>query len=348
MPSASTSRAVLAVLATLALILTLVMIRPFAGALFVAAVLAAAMNPWVGWLARFLGGRRSIASGILTVGLVAVVLLPLATLGAVLAKQVVEGIAWVRQTLQGQGLQGLVAYLPGLFQDPALQLLTQLPREAIEIQQLVEREGGRAFAALSGLITATGTALLQTGLFLVAFFFFLSDGRWLVDWVKEAIPLKPGQAAELLEDFRRVTVAVLASTLLTAGLQALVALVGFLVARVPNSAFFTLVVFVLALVPVGLATAAVLLVAVLQLANGHTLSAVFLAAWAVGAVAMVDNLVKPLLLRSGLAIHGGVIFFALIGGLAAFGVVGIVAGPLVVAFLVAVVRLHQRDSGGAR
>ena len=348
MASASTSRAVLAVLALVALVLTLALIRPFAGALFLAAVLAAAMSPWEAWLARLLGGRHSIASGIMTVGLVAVVILPLATLGTVLVKQVVEGIAWVRQTLQGEGLQGLVSYLPGVLQDPALQLLGQLPKEAVEIQQLVEREGGRAFQAVSGVISATGTVLLQTALFLVAFFFFLADGRWLAGWLKEAIPLRPGQAAELLEDFRRVTVAVLASTLLTAGLQALVALAGFLVARVPNTAFFTLVVFILALVPVGLATAAVLLVAVLQLANGHTLAALFLVAWALGAVAMVDNLVKPLLLRSGLAIHGGVIFFALIGGLAAFGVVGIVAGPLVVAFLVAVVRLHRRDFGGAR
>ncbi len=348
MASASTSRAVLAVLAILALGLTLVMILPFAGALFVAAVLAAALSPWATWLARLIGGRRSLASGILTTGMVVAVILPLATLGAVLVKQVVDGIAWVRQTLQGQGLQGLIAWLPGALQDPALQLLGQLPKEAIEIQQLVEREGGRAFHAVSGVISATGTALLHIAIFLVAFFFFLADGRALVDWVKEAIPLKPGQAAELLEDFRRVTVAVLASTLLVAVLQAAVALVGFLVARVPNSAFFALVVFLLALVPVGLATAAVLLVGVLQLANGHTLAAVFLAAWALGAVATGDNVVRPLLLRSGLAIHGGVIFFALIGGLAAFGVVGIVAGPLVVAFLVAVVRLHRRDFGGAR
>ena len=56
-----------------------------------------------------------------------------------------------------------------------------------------------------------------------------------------------------------------------------------------------------------------------------------------------DNLVKPLLMRGRMEVHGAVIFFALLGGLAMFGPVGLVAGPLILSFFLAVVRMCQRD-----
>ena len=61
---------------------------------------------------------------------------------------------------------------------------------------------------------------------------------------------------------------------------------------------------------------------------------------------MVDNVVKPLFIRGGVPIHGAVIFFALFGGLAAFGPVGFLVGPLAVSFLVAVVRMYRRGTIG--
>lgn len=348
MAAPQTARLVLAFMAALALLLTVLMVRPFATALFVAAVFAAALHPFSERLARLLRGRRSLAAGLVTLLLVLAVVGPVATLTAMLVRQVSEGLRWARDALQSQGLGGLVAYLPQFLREQATELLAQLPQGTEEIQALLEKEGARAAKALGSVVSATGTALVQTVLFLVAFFFLLVDGEALVRWIKEAVPLKPGQAAELLEDFRRVTVAVLASTVATAGAQAALALLGYAVAGVPNALFFGFVTFVVALVPIGLATLMVVGLAVLKIATGHLVAGIFLAAWAVGVVATIDNVVKPLLMRRGLAIHPVVIFFAFIGGMAAFGPVGILLGPLVTAFLIAVVRLYQRDYGGAR
>ncbi len=348
MAAPNTARLVLALLAALALLLTVLMVRPFATALFVAAVFAAALHPSTERLARLLRGRRSLAAGLVTLLLILAVVGPVATLVAMLVRQVGEGLRWARGALQSQGLEGLVAYLPQFLRDPAAQLLAELPQGTQEIQALLEQQGARAAGAIGSVVSATGTALVQTILFLVAFFFLLVDGAGLVRWIKEAVPLKPGQAAELFEDFRRVTVAVLASTIATAGAQAALALLGYVVAGVPNALFFGVVTFVVALVPIGLATLMVVALAILKIATGHLAAGIFLAAWAVGVVATIDNVVKPLLMRRGLSIHPVVIFFAFIGGMAAFGPVGLLLGPLVVAFLIAVVRLYQRDYGGAR
>ncbi|HEU4384077.1 MAG TPA: AI-2E family transporter [Anaeromyxobacteraceae bacterium] len=347
MAARNTARLTLAVMAALALLLTALMVRPFAGAVFVAAVFAATLYPFMERLARLLRGRRSLAAGLVTLLLVLAVVGPVGTLVAMLVGQVGQGLLWAREAMQSQGIEGLVATLPQFLRQPAAEWLASLPRGAQEIQALLEQEGARAASAIGSVVSATGSALLQSILFLVAFFFLLVDGAALVEWIKKSVPLKPGQAAELFEDFRRVTVAVLASTIATAGAQAVLALAGYLVAGVPNALFFAAVTFAVALVPIGLATLVVVALAVLKIATGHLVAGIFLAAWAVGVVSTIDNVVKPLLMRRGLAIHPVVIFFAFIGGMAAFGPVGLLLGPLAVSFLIAVVRLYRRDYTGA-
>ena len=58
---------------------------------------------------------------------------------------------------------------------------------------------------------------------------------------------------------------------------------------------------------------------------------------------LIDNVVKPYLIRGGIELHGAVVFFALLGGLSYFGPVGLIAGPLVVSFFLAVIRMWDRD-----
>jgi predicted PurR-regulated permease PerM len=139
-------------------------------------------------------------------------------------------------------------------------------------------------------------------------------------------------------------VAVLLSSIATSVAQSLAALLGYLVAGVPHPVFFGFVTFLVALVPVLGATPMVVAIAVLQLATGRTLPGFFLLAWAVP-VSLIDNFVKPALLRRGLAVHPVVIFFTLIGGIAAFGALGILLGPLALAFLLAAIRMIRRDQG---
>ena len=91
-----------------------------------------------------------------------------------------------------------------------------------------------------------------------------------------------------------------------------------------------------------------LAVSLLLVVLGHPWSALFLALWGIFVVGLVDNIVKPLLVKRGLSMHGGIVFFARLGGLAAFGSVGLIAGPLSVAFFLALVRIYERDFARAK
>ncbi len=346
MATAKTARIVLILLMLFALTLVAFIAAPFGTAFFLAAVLSGALQPWMDGLAGFFRGRRSLAAGLLTLGVLLAAVVPLAVLAATAVKEIAGGFQWLREALGAHGMSGLLERLPGPLRQMGARLATDVPQALDQLQALAASEGGRAAAAVGGIISATTSAVIQTAIMLVTLFFLLADGQRLVDWLDEAIPLKRGQFVELLADFRKVTLAVILSTLASAGVQTVVAFIGYLIGGVPNALFFTLLTFVLALMPALGASVGTAAVALLQLVTGHTASAVFLGAWIVP-VALVDNVVKPLVLKGkgGLEIHAAVIFFSLLGGLAAFGLVGVIAGPLIMAFLVSVLRMYRRDYG---
>jgi predicted PurR-regulated permease PerM len=184
---------------------------------------------------------------------------------------------------------------------------------------------------------------LHATFMLIALFFLLVRGDELVTWLDEVSPLARGQTRELLAAFKRVSYAVIVSTLITGAVQALAALVGYLIARVPNPVFFALMTFFFAFIPAIGAGVVCVAAAALLFLTGHPYLAIFLALWGIFVVGLVDNVVKPLLIRRGMELHGAVVFFALVGGLAAFGAIGLLVGPLVVSFFLALVRMYHRD-----
>jgi predicted PurR-regulated permease PerM len=333
----------LVALAVLAVVLTALLIAPFWKALFLAAFLAGALRTPMEWLAARLGGRRAVAAMIVTVGMVLVVLVPVAGLGAILVGQVAGGIQWFRGVLESEGVRGLIERIPQTIQHAGQALLRLVPEPEQQLRALASKQGGEAAARLGGVLAATGGFVLHAVLMLIAFFFLLTDGERLVAWIDASLPLRPGQVRALLGDFRRTSVSVLVATVGTAAIQSVVALAGYLIAAAPNPIFLVLATFVISLVPALGAAVVVVLVGVLLLATGHALAGGFLVLWGVAVVSIADNVARPYLLKGGIALHGGVVFFALLGGLAAFGGIGLVVGPLVVTFLVAVMRLYRAE-----
>jgi predicted PurR-regulated permease PerM len=343
-----TSHRFVLLLVVAAVLLTALVIRPFWAAFFVAAVLAAAFHSWMERLARRVRGRRQLAAGIITIGVLLALVLPIAGLGAVLVNQAIDAVGWFRRALEYEGVWGLIRRLPGPFEDLARRALAALPDPGQQVQQLAKEQGGTAAAAVGTVLSATGSLVFQTTMMLIAFFFFLTDGRSLTRWIGESLPLRRGQFIELLEEFRRTSVSVLVSTVATAGIQTGTALVAYLIARVPNTIFITLLTFIIALIPSVGGASVVVVVGLVQIATGEPLWGALLVGWGLVVVSLVDNFARPLLLKGGMELHGGIVFFALLGGLGVWGTVGLILGPLVVTFLISVLRLYRRDYGGGR
>ena len=111
----------------------------------------------------------------------------------------------------------------------------------------------------------------------------------------------------------------------------------------PQPLFFAGATFLVAFIPAVGAASVCLVAAGLLYVTGHPYMALFLALWGFLVVGLVDNIVKPYLVKSGMEMHGAVVFFSLIGGIAAFGMIGLLAGPLAMAMLLALLRMYHRD-----
>ena len=337
------ARRFLFVLLLASMLLVGVVAWPLASALLMAAVLAVVLAPWENRLSARLGGRRGLASGILVLSALLLLIAPLIALTAVLVKEASDGIKFMLEFVRSEDMTGLIAKLPGPLQELAGNALARFG----DLNQLVEKnlsaQGPRAASAVGTALLATGSLVVELVMMLIALFFLLVGGRELLAWLDDVLPLHPRQTRELLADFKKISYVVIVATLITAGVQSLAALVGYLIARVPHPIFFACVTFFIALIPAVGAASVCLFAALMLLVTGHSYMAIFLAAWGLGVVGMIDNVVKPYLIKGQVDMGGAVVFFSLVGGISAFGMVGLVVGPLALAAFLSLLRVYQRD-----
>ena len=346
-PSESSARRALQIMLLGSLILVLAVFRPFGAALFLAAVLAMVLWPLHQWLTARFRGHAAPAAGVLVVLLIALVLGPLVGLSAFLVAETANGVQFVSETLRSEGTRGLIEKLPDTLERQVLRLLERVEIDSAElmksVQERLAQAGGSAAAALGAAVSATGSLLFQGTMMVLALFFFLTNKVGLINWLDEASPLRRGQTSELFAEFVRVCKSVIVSTAATALVQSVVALVGYFIAGVPYPFFFFAVTFIIAFIPALGAASVCMAAAGVRLLMGHPWAALFLVIYAIVVVGLVDNVVKPLLMKDGVRMHGAVVFFALLGGLAAFGAMGLLIGPLAVALFLAMLRMYQRD-----
>ena len=348
MGSREGARRVFIALILLALGLVFVLAWPFGSALIFAMVLSATLFPLHRRLTSRFRGQESLSAGLICLGVILLLLIPMGGVAAFIISETLSGVRFVSQTVQSDGMLSLIDNLPSWLQHPAHVLVDSLAEDPQRLNEELRRRasthGGQVARVMSQALTATGAILVQLTMALIALFFLLVDGARFVSWIEENSPLMKGQVRELLTEFRTVSRSVLVSSVLTAGVQAIAALLGYLIAGAPQALFFGLLTFLIAFIPAVGAGGVCLFVALLMLVIGKTWAAIFLGLWVLP-VGLVDNLIKPLLVRRDMHMHGGVIFFALVGGIAAFGLVGLLLGPLVVTFLLALVRIYSRDFG---
>jgi predicted PurR-regulated permease PerM len=330
-----------------AIVLVALTFSPLWEALLVAAVLAGTTHGWYRRLTRRLGDRPRLAATLMTIGVISLVLVPVGAVGAVIVREGIEAATYVRAALEEGGLEELITRLPDRLENPLRRLAESLPVGAATISEQAAAGGWTVARFASSLVSSASRALFNLAMMLIAYFALLLDGPRLLRWLEAVSPLRDERTHELFADFGRVSRSVLGSALASALAQSVVAWIGFAIARVPNSIFFAFLTGLAALVPVVGTPLISLPIAGLLLATGNTWQGVFLAVYAIGVISVVDNVVKPLVVRGGMHLNGALVFFSLIGGLMAFGGIGLIVGPLAVTFFLAMVRFSRRDGGSS-
>jgi predicted PurR-regulated permease PerM len=330
----------------IAAVLVGIVIHPLWKPLFLGGVLATALSRPHEQLTRFLRGHRGVAASIITFVSVIMLLGPVASVVIIAARQAFDALVALRSLLANDGLARLIAKLPGPLVDLVNRIREVVPGAgpgelAGELPEKLLQGSGWAASVAGGAVRMTSQVAFDVGIMLLTMHVLLLDGRRLVVWLMEVSPLERVETQTLLVEFKKATRAILTSTLATASVQGLVSMIGYVIAGAPRPIFFGIVTFLCAFIPgVGTGLVALPMTAWLFF-SGHHGAAVFLLVYFVLVISMVDNLLKPLLMKSGMRMHGAIVFLSLVGGILSMGGVGLVAGPLVLTFFLAMVRLRN-------
>ncbi len=169
-------------------------------------------------------------------------------------------------------------------------------------------------------------------------FFFYRDGMSLVRQIRQALRNIIGDRIDhYINSVTATTRAVVYGIGLTALAQALLAGIGYAVAGAPNPILLTIITFMVAMIPFGTPFAWGG-VALWLLSQGHTTEGIGLGLWGILVISWVDNLIRPMVISGATKIPFILIFIGVLGGLTAFGFVGLFIGPVLLAIMLAVWR----------
>jgi predicted PurR-regulated permease PerM len=318
--------------------------QPLLWAILIGSVLA----PANARLAGRLGGRPRLASTITTLLTVALFVLPVAVIAGAVAAQAAQllggldprapGVTGISTLDVGQvpWLAGPLEWLGRYTSISAEQVQAWLVAGARRLLQSLASTGG------TFVIGALGT-VISFALMLFVLFFVLRDGPGVARKVVRMLPIEERRRTRLWEHVTEVTRAVFMGIGLTALVQGTLVGVGFWIAGLPSPLVFGVAGALFALVPL-VGTVIIWAPGAAYLAlHGDYAHATFLALWGVLAVGSIDNLLRPLLISGRSEVPTLAVFLGVMGGLSAFGFIGLFLGPIVLGLLVALFRFQSEE-----
>ena len=306
----------------------LYVIRAFLLTILIAAIASGMVYPLYARLVRLFGGRSSVASGVTIVATLLLVVGPLLTVVGLLVNQAAAISTTIRPVVER------------LVNEPtyAEEVLRRVPGyERIEPYrgQIITSAGNLVNAAgmflvnsLSSTTRGTVTFVFHFIILLYTMFFLLRDGPGMRDGVLARMPLSDAEAQLMKDRFLSITRATLKGTLVVGVVQGTLAGIAFVVAGIPNALFWTVVMIVLSVLPVVGSAIVWVPACIVLMATGQTAAGILLAAYCALVVGSVDNVLRPRLVGQDTQMHELTILFSTLGGIATFGPVGFVIGPI--------------------
>jgi predicted PurR-regulated permease PerM len=336
----------LLIVTAIALYLCWLMVKPFVGVLMWAAVLVIVFYP----IHRRLVERtnRPSLSALLSCALVVLTILVPVVLVTLAVINELSGAV--------QNVQAAINYVFDPSSPITGRLLGWVSR-FIDVERLRSGEylaqqlggisgglAGRTLGVIGGLIGA----IVQMFFVVFTMYYLFRDGDRIFATIKNSLPLNEEQSLSIMERTKEVVGASVYGVLAIAVIQGTLGGLAFWVLGVPSAIVWGVVMTFLSMIPM-LGAFLVWVPAAIYLAlTGHYVKAVMLVLWGTLVIGMIDNFLRPKLVGGRTRLHELLIFFAVLGGLHVFGVLGIVLGPVVLALAMSLIEVFRAADASAQ
>jgi predicted PurR-regulated permease PerM len=334
------------VITLLVLYFSYLIIKPYLLDIFMALVLFFTAKPLYHALTRLLRGYKALASALTCLILLLVILIPLFSLMSIIANQALEFSSQVTKGMQYGDLWNWVSAKIDAFKLYLIHLNLPVPPGDINLAQIVQTTVTKASAFVYtnaiGLIRGFTVFFFDLLLTLFITFFMFLQGDDFIQAIKQLSPLDPVHNDEILRETEVTIKATLWGTVIVAFAQGTLGGVGFLIFGLPQPAFWGTVMIPASVIPVVGSTIIWGPAAVYLLLTGHITAGVGLIIWGGVVVSVIDNVLKPILMKGSGETPSIFILFSILGGLTYFGMIGFILGPLILSFLLSLLRIYQK------
>jgi predicted PurR-regulated permease PerM len=327
--------------------------QPFLAPIAWAIILRFAFQPAHQWLRQRLPNRPNLvallASGVVTLA----VAIPAFAISSILTHEAAGAVDEVKRFLQAGGLERWAEQLRELAWIPLWRWLSSwLDTTAIDLRGMLLRSLNTGVNVLVEQMTVGAANLvviaLKFVLMLLTLFFVFRDGEAFYYWVRTTLPFSPAQQERVFMRLGQTVNAVTYGIGITAAVQGFLAGLLYWILGVPFPAFWGLLTAVVAPIPIGgtglvWVPAGVYLIVAESLVRG-----VILLACGALVVSIIDNVLKTYLISGRTQLPPLILFFAILGGLRVYGVLGVFVGPLLLALVIDAVTLYHDISAERR
>jgi predicted PurR-regulated permease PerM len=334
----------LAVIAVLVLVVQLLL--PYAGPVAWAGVLAVVFYPAYSALRALMPRSPNLSAGIMTLLVFSVVIVPSLLLTSILAREAIEGYQHLRDFLSTDRLQSLDAVTSHWMIAPVWNWLRERqqtgdvnPTSMVlsAVRWVSEQFVSRATAIARNVVSF----LIALSIMLFSLFFAFRDGRDLIRAAEEVLPMAADDRRRLILRLQQTILAVVQGLTVTAALQGLLVAIGLWAVGIKFAVLLGTAAFFLAFLPIGGAAIVWIPTAAGLLLAGEWVRGLAFGIYSMLVVSSVDNFIRPIVIGSQAQLSTPILFFGILGGLQAYGFIGLFLGPAILATFSVLIGMYR-------
>jgi len=288
---------------------------------------------------------RTRSAALITLGVTVILIVPVLLLSAMFVREGIAAARNIQTAVAGGGYGWLNHAWDWLSSHIAAEGVTvDLPGL---VRQGASRAGEYMAAELGAVIRNIVLFLFELFVMLFALFYVLRDGDSILNRLRHLLPFEETMTDRMLAEARELIFASVTTSLVIAAVQGILCGGAFAIVGLGSAVFWGVVMGFLSLLPVVGAWPVWIPAAIYLFSTGHVVRGVILIAICGALGATIDNILRPVLLGGRASLNGLLVFISVLGGIAVFGVLGVVLGPIVVATAVGILDVYSGNDVAA-
>lgn len=304
--------------------ITFFIFKPFIYTLILAVVFATTLDPLQKKFLKITHSKNSLASLLSTVFVFVVLIVPITFLSVQIFQEATQLYGVLTQYSNESALsQNNLPAITGI-----KHLLNLDAKVVIDFNIFVKQGLDLLIRNLGSVLSNVVTILIDTFIFLIALYYLFKDGKSIRSKLIRLSPLNDVYDEIIFEKLKTAVNSIVRGNLTVALVQGILTALGFIIFGVPSAALWGTVAAITALIPTFGTSIVIVPAVVFLFVSGNTGGAIGLLIWGMTAVGLIDNVLGPKLVGSGVKLHSFLVLLSILGGISVFGPIGFLLGPL--------------------